>query len=101
MATVSSREKALQLAQMTVPGDTLLVAVGHRAENKTRYTISIETGRVSDLVAIASTALAHAIQMILELDTEKEGGFVLGQLSAVALILEEITGEHETPEAQA
>jgi hypothetical protein len=101
MAAVSSREKAMQLIQMAVPGDTVLVAIGHQAEHKTRFTAAIETSRVADLVGIASTALAQAMKMILEFDTEREGGFVLGQLSAVALVLAEITGEPKTPEPQA
>jgi hypothetical protein len=101
MADVSSREKAMQLVQMAVPGDTLLVALGHQTETKTRFTVSIETRRVADLVGIASSALTQAMKMVVEFDTEREGGFVLGQLSAVALILAEITGEHEAPAPQA
>jgi hypothetical protein len=101
MADVSNREKCAKLLQMAVSDDTMVVAIGHRMESKTLFSLGIETRRVSDLVGVASAVLGQAIGMIVEADKQHDWGYILGQLSAAMLILEEITGAHEAPEPQA
>jgi hypothetical protein len=101
MADVPSREKPAQLLSMATPDDTVVVAIAHHLDKKTRFTVALETRRLSDLVGITSAVLQQAIAMTAKADEEHRWDYVLGQLVAAQTILEGITGETEKPELDA